>query len=243
MSERLWTIMWLLVLVAGIGATVAQWDDPHAPDTHDGRGADKPAIAGTHGHAHDDTHRPTRLFTWDVPDVAALTIGHGKRARRFVADGQGWREVDAAGAPVPEAPHMPHMPAFDAAAYLSLFSQARADRVLARTGLPVDAPGAAGGAGFDDTVKAEADPAGDPYGLASPALRIDVVGRDGQPLARATVGARTPDGYGRYVRLASRDAVLIVPEYQFRPAMEALSVDNGRAGNGRAGDQRTGSER
>ncbi len=233
MSERLWTIVWLLVLVAGIGATVAQWDDPHAPDAHDG---DK-GPAGALGHAHDDTHRPARLFTWDVPDVAALTIDRGERSRRFVADARAWREVDAAGAPVPEAPGTP---AFDAAAYLSLFSQARADRVLKTTVPSADAAdvagrtpdtgraGSAGAANADDADGVDASPAGDPYGLASPALRIDVIGREGRPLTRVTVGARTPDGYGRYVRLASRDAVLIVPEYQFRPAMDALSAGDER---------------
>ncbi|MFT4100179.1 MAG: hypothetical protein QM674_03900 [Burkholderiaceae bacterium] len=238
MSERLRTIVWLLVLVAGIGATAVQWDDPDAPDVHDAGEAEAAGAAapraGAHGHAHDDTHRPARLFAWDVPDVAALTMSGGGRSRRFVADERGWREVDAGGVAVPDTDGTP---AFDAAAYLSLFSQARADRVLAPAAhaarAPDDAdhaPGVerAGSASADKAGHAGADPADDPYDLASPALRLDVVGRDDQPLARITVGARTPDGYGRYVRLASRDAVLIVPEYQFRPAMEALRIGEGR---------------
>ncbi|MFT3801807.1 MAG: hypothetical protein QM766_11355 [Burkholderiaceae bacterium] len=224
MSERLRTIAWLLVLVAGIGATVVQWEDPDAHDAPDAHGIGETGSAGAagpragaHGHAHDDTHRPARLFAWDLPDVAALTIGDDERSRRFVADDRGWREVDAAGATITDTRGSG---AFDAAAYLSLFSQARADRVLARA-MP-SAPGP------DDAGHAGAGLAADPYGLTSPALRIEVVERDGRPLAQVTVGARTPDGYGRYARLASRDAVLIVPEYQFRPAMDALRVGDGR---------------
>lgn len=196
MNEPLRTFVWLLVLLAGIGATMVQLG------SHDD--ASRTDLAGTArdaGHGNSAIREPGKpsgpalLFDWDVPDVASLQLTGASSSRRFIASAQGWREVDMDDTPIDAG----GAPAFDAEAYLSLFSQARADRSLPGTEEDTD----------------------DSYGLATPLLRITVTGHEAKLLARLAVGARTPDGYGRYVRLASRNAVLIVPDYQFREAIKA----------------------
>lgn len=97
-----------------------------------------------------------------------------------------------------------HTPAFDADDFLSLFSQARSDRVLAPH-------------------------PGESYGLNPPALRIAIDDDKGATLARMDVGALTPDGLGRYVQLPDEPHLRIIPDYQTRAPMAATIQVNPHA--------------
>lgn len=88
---------------------------------------------------------------------------------------------------------------FDAGEFVALFSQARSDRVLA--------------------------PQPDqPYGLAPPQLRIDVLDASGGTLASLEVGALAPDGLGRYVQVPGEQTIRIIPDYQTRAPLAAMAA-------------------
>ncbi|NLY27655.1 MAG: DUF4340 domain-containing protein [Alcaligenaceae bacterium] len=90
---------------------------------------------------------------------------------------------------------------FDINAYLNLLSQARIDREF----LPPD-----------NDFK--------PFGLEQPAIELIITGQGDTPLAALSVGHKAPDGFGRYVRIPGDENVLIVPDYQFRPAEQLLQA-------------------
>lgn len=90
---------------------------------------------------------------------------------------------------------------FDVADFLALFSYARSDRILTPH-------------------------AGESYGLNPPALRIAIDDANGAALARMDVGALTPDGLGRYVRLPNEPHLRIIPNYQTRAPMAATMQVN-----------------
>lgn len=87
---------------------------------------------------------------------------------------------------------------FDAGEFVALFSQARSDRVL--TPQPDQ-----------------------PYGLAPPQLRIDLRDAAGATLASLDVGALAPDGLGRYVQVPGEQAIRIIPDYQTRAPLAAMT--------------------
>lgn len=86
--------------------------------------------------------------------------------------------------------------------YLSLFSQARMDREF-----------------MPEAGDTEA------YQLKPPVLHIRLADANGAALADVTVGARTPDGYGRYVMIPGDDHVLVIPNYQFAPALKLANTE------------------
>lgn len=87
---------------------------------------------------------------------------------------------------------------FDVEAFVALFSRARADR------------------------RFESSP-GDDYGL-EPGLMTFLVKDAGQRvLAGMIVGDILPDGVGRYVRGTTDSDVMIVPDYQVRPLLQAIA--------------------
>lgn len=81
--------------------------------------------------------------------------------------------------------------------YLSLFSQARMDREF----MPERGDKHA-------------------YSLQPPVLHIRLTNAADAALADVRVGARTPDGFGRYAMIPGDDHVLIIPGYQFAPALK-----------------------
>lgn len=88
---------------------------------------------------------------------------------------------------------------FDPTAYLSMLSQARKDREFEPE------PG---------TLAA--------FGLAPAQMQVQVRHQSGSLLADLAVGELTPDGFGRYVLMPPAARVLIIPNYQFEPAIESL---------------------
>ncbi len=88
---------------------------------------------------------------------------------------------------------------FDAQEFVALFSQARSDRVL------IPQPD-------------------QPYGLAPPQLRIDVLDASGGTLASLDVGALAPDGLGRYVQVPGEQTIRIIPNYQTRAPLAAMAA-------------------
>lgn len=92
--------------------------------------------------------------------------------------------------------------ALEPSEYLALLSQARKDREFTP----------------------EAETLGS-FGLEPALLQVRIEDGAGTVLADLAVGARTPDGFGRYVRVLMDGPVLIVPNYQFEAAIRALSLD------------------
>jgi len=90
----------------------------------------------------------------------------------------------------------------DPSTYLGLLSQARKDREFALG---------------TETLES--------FGLAPALVTIRVENGAGNVLADLSVGVRTPDGFGRYVRMATETSVLIVPNYQFEAVIKALNLD------------------
>lgn len=158
-------------------------------------------------HGHDnEASRPQRLYAWDERDAAALRLRSPQGERRWrVAPNGAWAVAEAS-PPDDNTTDPPARPAgaFDPAAMLALLSQARVDRAL------------------DTVATAE-------HGLVPPQLHLEVDAADGRPLARLAVGARTPDGYGRYVQVPGREAVLVVPHYQFAAALAVMEAPHERA--------------
>lgn len=88
---------------------------------------------------------------------------------------------------------------FDPAAYLAMLSQARKDREF----LP------------------ETDSLAT-FGLAPAQMHVLVRNPSGDLIAELAVGELTPDGFGRYVLTPPAASVLIIPNYQFEPAIRSL---------------------
>ena len=92
---------------------------------------------------------------------------------------------------------------FDPQEYVALLSQARKDREFA-----------------PDEGELHS------FGLAPPKLRLQIRDAAGAVLADLSVGARTPDGLGRYVLMSTGANVLIIPNYQFEAPLKALYSDH-----------------
>ncbi|MFA7667105.1 MAG: DUF4340 domain-containing protein [Burkholderiaceae bacterium] len=149
-----------------------------------------------HHHDHGSEHAPKRLFDWPPEAAARLTVTAPGRTRVFVRDPAGEATGHWRTAGSEEVVGV------DLATYLVQFSQARSDREID--------PGNEGDARF---------------GLAEPLLGVEVRAADGAVLARLSVGQRTPDGFGRYVRDArTPDRVVVIPHYQFGPAWQLLGL-------------------
>lgn len=174
---------WPLLLATGIALSAWQWL----------AASDAPAPHGHHAHLHDDSGKPERLYTWNAAQAAQLRLATSDRVVTLTRGAQGW-----------DASPPGNAQGFDAAAFLSLFSQARSERKL----LPE---------------------AGEAYGLAPPQLRIEVRDAAGARLARLDVGALAPDGLGRYVQLPDEAQVRIIPDYQTRAPMAAMHQENPQA--------------
>ncbi|WP_459614098.1 electron transporter SenC [Bordetella sp. 2513F-2] len=86
--------------------------------------------------------------------------------------------------------------ALDPDAFLTHYAAARRDRLIGRY-----APEA--------------------YGLEPARLRITISGVDGGVLSAYDVGDLLPDGLGRYLRPADGGDIIVVPDYQTRPALLA----------------------
>lgn len=97
----------------------------------------------------------------------------------------------------------PGLDDFDVQGYLALLSQARRDREFTPEEGELNA-----------------------FGLAPAKLQVRVLDEKGEVLADLAVGTRSPDGFGRYVRMLTDDLhVMIVPNYQFQPAFQVLGLD------------------
>lgn len=178
---------WLMLLAAGVALSAWQWHEAmESPATHSG-----------HTHLHDDTGKPARLYAWNAAQAARITLSTPASTTTYTRAAQGWAAMP--GSATSTAP-----PAFDADEFLSLFSQARSDRVLAPH-------------------------PGESYGLNPPALRIAIDDDKGATLARMDVGALTPDGLGRYVQLPDEPHLRIIPDYQTRAPMAATIQVNPHA--------------
>lgn len=81
--------------------------------------------------------------------------------------------------------------------YLSLFSQTRMDREFMPEAGDTQA-----------------------YRLKPPVLHIRLTDANNAAVAEVTVGARTPDGLGRYAMIPGDEHVLVIPNYQFAPALK-----------------------
>lgn len=118
MSERVKTLLWTLVLIAGIGASVLQLGD----DQHH-----RPIGGHSHGHDHGSAHQPRKLFSWEPEQAHHLVLVSLEGARlEFRREGDAWAAETTRGAAAAQA--------FDPQGYLNLFSQARSDREI-----PMDA--------------------------------------------------------------------------------------------------------
>lgn len=169
-------IFWPLALSAGVLLSVWQWHESrHAPAAHDG-----------HSHLHDDSGKPARLYAWDAGQAARIVLTTPETALVLTRGEQGWTAMPPGQAR-----------GFDAADFVSLFSQARSDRVL--------------------TPHTE-----ESYGLRPPQLRIAISDAAGARLAQMDVGALAPDGLGRYVQLPDEPQIRIIPNYQTRAALAAV---------------------
>ncbi len=155
---------------------------------------ESPGAQAGHSHLHDDTGKPARLYAWNAANAARITLSTPTATSMHARAGQGWTTTSGDAASN-----------FDADDFLSLFSQARSDRIL------VPHPG-------------------ESYGLNPPALRIAIDDARGVALARMDVGALTPDGLGRYVQLPDEPELRIIPDYQTRAPMAAMIQVNPNAG-------------
>jgi hypothetical protein len=156
------------------------------------------AHAAQDGHDHGEQHRPQRLFSWEPEEAHVLVLrGRDGPERRFVRGEHGWR-AEGSGPPAVTAPGGG---AFDPGQYVALLSQARKDREFAA-----------------------AKDALESFDLAPAIFRVRVKDGAGAVLADVAVGARTPDGFGRYVQPEGEANVLIVPNYQFEVAMKAVGL-------------------
>ncbi|WMD20020.1 electron transporter SenC [Achromobacter seleniivolatilans] len=176
-------IFWPLALSAGVLLSVWQWHESrHAPASSDG-----------HSHLHDDSGKPARLYAWDAGQAARIVLTTPEMALVLTRGEQGWSAMPPG-----------QGSGFDAADFVSLFSQARSDRVL--------------------TPHAD-----ESYGLRPPQLRIAISDASGGRLAQMDVGALAPDGLGRYVQLPGETQIRIIPNYQTRAALAAVIQVNPNA--------------
>lgn len=163
---------WLLVLLVGLGGSAWQLIGP--PGQHAGR-------HGGHGHATDG---PQPLFAWQPHEARRIELHARGRSVDMVRTEAGWQ-----GAP----------DGFDAEAFVTLFSRARADR------------------------RFEPMPDGD-YGLDPGLMTFLVKGAGERVLAGMIVGDSLPDGIGRYVRSMADSDIIVIPDYQVRPLMQATGT-------------------
>lgn len=191
---------WSVLLAAGVALSAWQWHEAlEAPAAHDG-----------HSHLHDDSGKPARLYAWKADDAARIVLSAPTASMTWERGEQGWtlapasRTPTATPATTPATTPPPATP-FDAADFVSLFSQARSDRIL--TPQP-----------------------GESYGLSPAALRITITDAQGAALARMDVGALAPDGLGRYVQLPGEAQIRIIPDYQTRAPLAALQANPNAAG-------------
>lgn len=191
---------WSVLLAAGVALSAWQWHEAlEAPAAHDG-----------HSHLHDDSGKPARLYAWKADDAARIVLSAPTASLMWERGEQGWtlapasRTPTATPATTPATTPPPATP-FDAADFVSLFSQARSDRIL--TPQP-----------------------GESYGLSPAALRITITDAQGAALARMDVGALAPDGLGRYVQLPGEAQIRIIPDYQTRAPLAALQANPNAAG-------------
>lgn len=176
-------VIWPLLLAAGMALSAWQWHEAmESPAAHDG-----------HTHLHDDTGKPARLYAWNADQAARIELSAPSSTLVLNRREQGWSGPST----------------FDAADFVSLFSQARSDRVLTPQ-------------------------AGETYGLAPALMRIAIDDGNGVALARMDVGALAPDGLGRYVQLPGEAQIRIIPDYQTRAPLAALLQVNPDAGVGQA---------
>ncbi|WAI84895.1 MULTISPECIES: electron transporter SenC [Achromobacter] len=178
-------IAWPMLLAAGVVLSAWQWHEAmESPATHSG-----------HTHLHDDSGKPARLYAWNADQAARVTllipaqtsVQTSPRTLMLQRGAQGWLATPAAAD-------------FDVADFLTLFSHARSDRILAPH-------------------------ADESYGLNPPVLRIAIDDANGVALARMDVGALTPDGLGRYVQLPDEPHLRIIPNYQTRAPLAAMQVN------------------
>ena len=169
-------LVWPLLLAAGVALSAWQWREA----------TESPAAHGGHSHLHDDTGKPARLYAWNADQAARITLSTPAAALTLTRGASGWA-----------APPAHTGKAFDAADFVSLFSQARSDRILSPH-------------------------PGESYGLDPAALHIAIDDAQGVALARMAVGAMAPDGLGRYVQLPGEAQVRIIPDYQTRAPLAAV---------------------
>jgi hypothetical protein len=164
---------WLLVLFVGLGASAWQLMDP--PGQH----------ADHHGgHGHAATQGPQPLFSWQPHEARRIELRARDRSVDMVRTDAGWQ-----GAP----------DGFDADAFVTLFSRARADR------------------------RFEPMPDGD-YGLDPGLMTVLVRDAGERVLAGLVVGDSLPDGIGRYVRGTTDSDITVIPDYQVRPLLQAVRI-------------------
>lgn len=164
---------WLLVLLVGIGAST--WQLVELPGSH-----------GVHhgGHGHAATDGPQPLFSWQPHEVRRIELRAPGRSVDMVLTGSGWQ-----GAPA----------GFDADAFVTMFSRARADRRFE----PM----------HDDD-----------YGLEPGLMTVLVKDAEERVLAGLTIGESLPDGIGRYVRGTTDSEITVIPDYQVRPLLQAAGM-------------------
>lgn len=180
---------WLVVLIAGVGASVWQLQAPSGLPA---------ALHGGHRHAAHSGTQP--MFSWQPHEVHRIELRTANQSIDMALTEAGWR-----GEP----------PGFDAAAFVTMFSRARADRSFE----PVP---------------------GSDYGLEPGVMTLLVKDATGGVLAGLTVGERLPDGIGRYVRGTTATLITVIPDYQIRPVLQAagMSLKDAQKADGQAMDVR-----
>lgn|GEM_PF-4670259 len=164
---------WLLVLLAGIGASV--WQLMALPGL---RGD----LHGGHGHAV--TAGPQPLFSWQPHEARRIELRAPGRSVDMVLTEAGWQGVPTG---------------FDADAFVTMFSRARADR------------------------RFEPMP-DDDYGLEPGVMTVLVSDAGSRVLAGLIIGDSLPDGIGRYVRGTTDSEITVIPDYQVRPLLQAAGT-------------------
>nr|MBF0682389.1 hypothetical protein [Pseudomonas sp.] len=164
---------WLVVLIAGVGASIWQLQAPSG--LH-------PGLHGGHQHAAQSGPQP--MFSWKPHEAHRIELRTANQSIDMALTEAGWR-----GEP----------PGFDAAAFVTMFSRARADRSFE----PVP---------------------GSDYGLEPGVMTLLVKDAKGSVLAGLIIGERLPDGIGRYVRGTTTTLITVIPEYQLSPVLQAAGM-------------------
>lgn len=144
-----------------------------------------------------------RLLAWPLARVAAIELARDGRRVRIEQAGPAGTQVWHYANDLPSAePGADTGPARFLDTHLAMFAAARIERSFA---LVPDAL---------------AD-----YGLAEPAftVRIQLDGR-AAPARELAIGARTPDGFGQYVRIEPDSRIVSVPAYHVSNLGELLDV-------------------